>query len=126
MQVQTSCGFAVPILATRPDPQDPLKQEPYFQDRDTLGHWAGKQISAGTLQEYQAKNNNSSLDGLPGLRAARKDKGERMWYRDLQVKLRRTSGPWSTVVVALLSAVTTVMIMQVFGLTAIQLPPLHR
>ena len=114
------------MLATRPDSKDPSKQEPYLHDRDTLGHWAGKQISAGTLHEYQAKNNNSSLDGLPGLRAARKDKGERMWYRDMKVKLRRPDGPWQTVFVTLLSALTTILCMQTLGLTTFQIPLLQR
>ena len=100
-------------MALRPDPSDPSKQEAYFQDRGTLGHWAGKQIAAGTLQEYQARNNNSSLDGLPGLRAARKDQGERMWYRDTQVKLRKANGPWQMVLVALLTALITAMTMNV-------------
>jgi hypothetical protein len=113
LQVQTSCGFAVPIMALRPDPNDPSKQEAYFQDRDTLGHWAGKQIAAGKLREYQASNNNSSLDGLPGLRAARKDHGERMWYRDTQVKLRKANGPWQMVLVALLSTLITAITMNV-------------
>ena len=109
------------MLAMRPDAEDPSKQEPYLHDRDTLGHWAGKQISAGTLQAYQAKNNNSSLDGLPGLRAARKDKGERMWYRDTMVRVRRRKGPWQMVVVAFLSALTTVLLMQTLGLTTFQM-----
>jgi hypothetical protein len=110
----------------RPDSKDSAKQEPYFHDRETLGHWAGKQISAGTLQEYQAKNNNSSLDGLPGLRAARKDKGERMWYRDVQVKIRRMNGPWQMVVVALLSALITILSMQVLGMTTFSIPLMPR
>ena len=69
--------------------------------------------AAGTLQEYQARNNNSSLDGLPGLRAARKDQGERMWYRDTQVKLRKANGPWQMVLVALLSTLITAITMNV-------------
>ena len=113
------------MLALRPDPNDPSKQEPYLHDRNTLGHWAGKQVSAGTLQQYQAKNNNSSLDGLPGLRAARKDKGERMWYRDMRVRLRRKSGPWQTAVAAFLSALATVLLMHILGLTTFQIPLLR-
>jgi hypothetical protein len=125
LKVQTSCGFGVPLLAMRPDSKDPSKQEPYFHDRDTLGHWAGKQISAGTIHEYQAKNNNSSLDGLPGLRAARRDKGERLWYRDMKIKLRRNS-TWQMVVVALLSSLMTIFSMQILGLTTIQIPLVQR
>lgn len=50
-QVQTSCGFAVPRYN-------------YVGDRDTLlRYW--EHHGADGAQEYQAKNNQCSLDGLP-------------------------------------------------------------
>ena len=122
LQVQTSCGFAVPFLALRPDPADPSKFEPYLHDRDTLGHWAGKQISAGRLRAYQRDNNYSSLDGLPGLRVARKDKGERLWYGDVKMKLKQRNGVCYTTFVALVSALFTMLCMQMLGLTTVRLP----
>ncbi len=121
-KVQTSCGFAVPLLAIRPDPNDPTKQEPYLHDRDTLGHWAGKQISAGRLRDYQRDNNHESLDGLPGLRVARKDRGERLWYSDLKAKVRKQDGVWHTAFVALVSAFLTVFLMQFLGWTTLEVP----
>ncbi len=50
-RVQTSCGFAVPLLA-------PVSQ------RDTLVKWAAKQGVVG-LAQYHQKKNRVSIDGLP-------------------------------------------------------------
>jgi hypothetical protein len=50
-RVQTSCGFAVPLL-------DLVAQ------RDALPKWAQNKGPA-FMQEYRAKNNRRSIDGLP-------------------------------------------------------------
>lgn len=52
-RVQDSCGYGVPRYV-------------YEQDRTTLTDWAAKKGPAG-LDEYIAKNNQKSIDGLPGL-----------------------------------------------------------
>jgi hypothetical protein len=49
-RVQTSCGFAVPLLE-------------YQSDRDTLTRWAVKKGEKG-LREYRAEKNARSIDGL--------------------------------------------------------------
>ncbi|EPS40368.1 hypothetical protein H072_5799 [Dactylellina haptotyla CBS 200.50] len=64
-KVQTSCGYGVPLFL-----------EGKWEDRSTLNFWGQKQVDDGKLEEYQVKNNVRSLDGLPGLRNARKRKGE--------------------------------------------------
>jgi len=74
-QVQTSCGYGVPLLS----PSSPTKP---LQDRETLGHWAGKTVSDNKMVEYRAKNNAYSLDNLPGLKAGRKTRGEWLWVAD--------------------------------------------
>src|SRR5690349_18464653 len=117
MQVQTSCGFAVPFLAMKADPDDPTKQIPYLEDRDTLGHWAGKQVSSGTLHDYQSRNNARSLDGLPGLRAARKQAGERLWCEDIKARVTAGNRSWQLALVSLLSSLLTVWCMFALGLT---------
>jgi len=121
-KVQTSCGYGVPYLALRPDAKDPSKMEPYLHDRDTLGHWAGKQVSAGTLQAYQRDNNNVSLDGLPGLRAARKEKGELLWYGDMKLALKKQHGLLYTISVALISALLTIISLYFAGLMTLERP----
>jgi hypothetical protein len=69
-KVQTSCGYGVPRI----DKDKPLDGDA-FTDRDTLPNWAGKQEDR-VIKAYRMKNNCRSLDGLPGLRSARRDHGE--------------------------------------------------
>jgi hypothetical protein len=52
-RVQDSCGYGVPRYA-------------YEEDRSTLTDWAAKKGPEG-VDEYIAKNNHESIDGLPGL-----------------------------------------------------------
>ncbi|KAF3191010.1 hypothetical protein TWF788_007196 [Orbilia oligospora] len=70
-KVQSSCGYGVPLFL-----------EGKWEDRDTLNNWGQKQVDNGKLGEYQVNNNVRSLDGLPGLRNARRMKGE--WTRTVE------------------------------------------
>ena len=103
-KVQTSCGFAVPLFGRGFDDswkdaeRDAEKRDvevfmsdatPALYDRDTLTSFAVKFEAQGKMLEYRAKNNSRSLDGLPGLRAARRDKGERVWLEGLEKVWRR-------------------------------------
>lgn len=50
--VQTSCGFAVPLMD--------------FQgEREILRNWAVKKVDDGALETYWQEKNTTSLDGLP-------------------------------------------------------------
>ncbi len=49
--LQTSCGFAVPLMQ-------------YTADRDILDDWVDKKTDA-EIQEYWAKKNQESIDGKP-------------------------------------------------------------
>jgi len=55
-RVQTSCGYAVPLMD-------------YREDRTALTKWAEKKGEKG-LQEYWSKENSTSLDGLPTRRSS--------------------------------------------------------
>jgi hypothetical protein len=55
-RIADSCGYAVPLMR-------------YEGDRTQLDAWAERK-GPGGLREYQLRNNLSSLDGLPALRAA--------------------------------------------------------
>ncbi|KAF7586674.1 hypothetical protein BBP40_008497 [Aspergillus hancockii] len=81
-KVQTSCGFGVPQLALTHDPET-NEPKPYFKDRQTLGHWAGKKVSAGQMRAYQQEWNSRSLDGLPGLQSAVADNHKSVWRAQL-------------------------------------------
>lgn len=82
MQVQTSCGFGVPLLSmSAGDDETPPK--PCLIDRPTILKMGAHAVSAGKLAEFQATYNGYSLDGLPGLSsaaAARRSKAGAVWY----------------------------------------------
>ena len=109
-QVQTSCGFGVPQvkpvlysskssepptgtvdLSSRPevDKKDEEDELCVFQARLTLDTYWGKRAEDNTIHDYQMKNNATSIDGLPGLRAARRDAGEILWVSDFQALCNR-------------------------------------
>jgi hypothetical protein len=98
----------------RPDPEKPGVSMPYLKDRDTLGHWAGKQVSKGEMGAYRQEWNYDSLDGLTGLRAARKVRGESLWIGDARTWMRRHSHGAQMVLVAILSTLITLGL--VYGL----------
>ncbi|KAL2044191.1 hypothetical protein N7G274_002896 [Stereocaulon virgatum] len=91
-QAQTSCGFGVPLLMNSHGSEGsagPDEKQPVLLDRDTLGHWASKQVESNTLLEYQAKWNASSLDGCPGMRAAIRDHGGVVWLALVKARGRK-------------------------------------
>lgn len=107
-QVQTSCGFGVPRVKKAiyaPDEDDPptplesilkqghdlekLTELSVFETRPTLDQWAGARAEAGKIFEYQKQNNVYSIDGLPGLKTARKDIGQWLLLADLQASFGR-------------------------------------
>jgi len=91
LQVQTSCGYGVPIVG-------PAGK---FEDRDTLNRWAEKKVEGGEMVGYRAQWNAASLDGLPALRAARKTKGEKaLWVGDVKAWIiNRVGYEWDSVLV---------------------------
>ncbi|UQA62629.1 pyridoxamine 5'-phosphate oxidase family protein [Polyangium aurulentum] len=56
-RISTACGYGVPLYE-------------YTGDRTQLDDWAERKGPEG-LQAYAAKNNATSLDGLPGLRSVK-------------------------------------------------------
>ena len=57
------------------------------------------------IQNYRVKNNCRSLDGLPGLRAARRDHGEILLLGDVGARARRMGMQWGAVLLGMLFAV---------------------
>ena len=87
-QVQTSCGFAVPLMDGRAD----AESETAFHDRDTLDRWSEKQIEKGRMEAHRAQYNARSLDGLGGMKVARRANGEGLWLGDTKIWFQRISG----------------------------------
>ncbi|QSZ36001.1 hypothetical protein DSL72_007125 [Monilinia vaccinii-corymbosi] len=72
-KVQTSCGYGVPIIT----PLSIQMQDPStgpWTDRETLGHFSAQKVGKSLMQTYQALNNSYSLDAIPGLKSARRQK----------------------------------------------------
>jgi hypothetical protein len=111
----------VPYLATRLDPGASEKHIACLEDRHTLGHWAGKRITAGELDDYRAKMNVRSLDSLPGLRVARRDAGERLWYGDIRAAVQKRNAI-QLILVAALSSILTAVSMYMLDLTRVSSP----
>ena len=111
-KVQTSCGFGVPMLAGGPMPEggEPEKVPmPELKDRATLGHWASNKIRKGELQQYQAASNAHNLDGFGGMRAAARDRGERLWLVRRKDQVRRIAGQSEAVIVGLVMGVALLL-----------------
>ncbi|EMC91741.1 hypothetical protein BAUCODRAFT_79423 [Baudoinia panamericana UAMH 10762] len=109
-KVQTSCGYAVPLVSSNIDPVK-IDEGPraYLEDRKTLGHWAGKHVEAGTLQDYHQKMNARSHDGCGGLKAARRARGEHMLLEDCMIWMRRTTQQREAMLVGALLAILTML-----------------
>jgi len=95
-RVTTSCGYGVPRV--RPALYAAEEQEgrewavgewSVFEDRPTMGDWARQKEKEGGVLDYQVQNNVWSLDGLPGLRVARRAAGQRLWVGDARAWVRR-------------------------------------
>ncbi|EEQ89539.1 hypothetical protein RJZ56_007457 [Blastomyces dermatitidis] len=114
-KVQTSCGYGVPRLALTTDPTTNAPK-PYLQDRETMGHWASNKIAKNELHAYQVKMNSDSLDGLPGLRAAMRERAAGNLLRTMWVDVRiwgcRNRRVIEMVGVMLMSVLMTVAVMR--------------
>lgn len=114
-QVQTSCGFGVPLLTTAPMSEDATSGEasPILLDRDTMGHWSHRKIETNTLLDWQAEYNSSSLDGCPGMRSAMRDHGDRVWVTLLKARIRRIGTQTEAVLVGIVLGVALLAFAQV-------------
>ncbi|KAG5973716.1 hypothetical protein E4U55_000313 [Claviceps digitariae] len=75
---------------TPTQPSHPLDELSVFEARPTLdAYWQKRSNDEDTIRSYQRANNVASLDGLPGLRASRRDAGERLWLGDWRARMAR-------------------------------------
>ncbi|KAG6242851.1 hypothetical protein E4U25_002752 [Claviceps purpurea] len=68
---------------------DALDELFVFEARPTLDRALEKSANKNTIRSYQRAHNVASLDGLPGLRASRRDVGERLWLGDVRAWIAR-------------------------------------
>lgn len=105
-QVQTSCGYGVPLVKKgiyaagssedertmellKQGVEGKLDELCVFENRPTLDISSKKMEEKEGLRTYRSRNNARSMDGLPGLRASRRDAKEILWLGDLTAKISR-------------------------------------
>lgn len=75
----------------------------FLKDRDTIIRWGDNKARQGKVDEYQAEWNARSLDGLTGLKTARKMRGEKwLWLGDIQAFARRVVSTQDVLLVGVL------------------------
>lgn len=111
-EVQTSCGFGVPrvkkglyrknedddgkisteeLLRQGQQGKDLLDELCVFEERPAMDQWASSQAEKNHMRQYQNTHNTDSIDGLPGLRASRRDVGQSLWLMDLNAWVKRVA-----------------------------------
>ncbi|CCE34502.1 uncharacterized protein CPUR_08434 [Claviceps purpurea 20.1] len=93
-EVQTSCGQGSSSGSDHDGEgeggmADALDELFVFEARPTLDRALEKSANKNTIRSYQRAHNVASLDGLPGLRASRRDVGERLWLGDVRAWIAR-------------------------------------
>ena len=121
-EVQTSCGFGVPRVKKgiyKPDKSaeksihdllqegldGELNELSVFEARPTLDVWAKKTADANKFQSYQNEANSSSIDGLPGLKAARRGAGQTIWVTEARAKMKKILTQYDSIAVGFALAV---------------------
>jgi hypothetical protein len=124
-KVGTSCGFGVPVLRNgemaNTYAQNPVASEehPEFLERGMLERWATNKVAAKELEGYHRDWNAKSLDGLPALRAARREGGERMlWWGDFKAGVKRARYERGGMVAGLMLGILIMLAVQMAGLNA--------
>ncbi|TQV98055.1 pyridoxamine phosphate oxidase [Cordyceps javanica] len=93
------------LLREGRDQSQKLTELCVFEERPHLDYWSGVMVSKNTALKYQAEHNSRSMDGLPGMKTARRDNGELLWLGDAAAYLRRTSSEKVSVAIGFLLGV---------------------
>lgn len=67
------------------------------------------------MEWYQSQANVRSLDGLGGLRAARKGRGENLLLQDGVIWARRVAGQWDAVLVGAVGVLVLLVVLRAVG-----------
>ncbi|QYT05162.1 hypothetical protein H0G86_012058 [Trichoderma simmonsii] len=92
LKVQTSCGYGVPLLERVNHSQhlgERSENCKCYKDRPTLEKMLGTIVKKGKLDPFLQESNARSIDGLLGLREARKMRGEWLFAHDVGAWMRR-------------------------------------
>lgn len=106
-QVQTSCGFGVPRVkkgiyapnmeappmsveeVLRQGCNEKIDELAIFEERPNMDSYAAGQVQKNIVLDYHNMNNLTSLDGLPGLKTARRNVGQTLWVTNVRARAKR-------------------------------------
>lgn len=77
--------------------------------------WIKKRVDNDTVQEYHNETNVASLDGLPGLKAARRGIGETIWLAEAKSRARRALAQGESTALGFLLAVVMYLVLTILG-----------
>ncbi|KAH8816446.1 pyridoxamine phosphate oxidase family protein [Xylogone sp. PMI_703] len=115
-KVQTSCGYGVPRLSREHASSADIEKSPElaFEDRETMGHWASKKVENNELAAYRMVWNVRSLDGLHGLRSARRDQGQWIWLEDFKTHLKSLLAQKEAIALGMIIGAVVILGIQAF------------
>jgi len=127
-KVQTSCGYGVPRIRSAnrssgdvmekeitidPESALPMMFDEDWDDRATLGNWSKKTIRANKITDYRKQWNSFSLDGIPGMKMARRDKGHWILLDRMRANVRlMLIGQWQAVLLGALMAFAMMFVLR--------------
>ncbi|KAJ3516129.1 hypothetical protein NM208_g14881 [Fusarium decemcellulare] len=82
-----------------------------FEERPTMDAWVKKRVDSNTLLEYHNETNVLSMDGLPGLKSARRGVGETLWFTDAKAHAWRVFAQGEAIAVGFVLAVLLYVVM---------------
>ncbi|KAF2094664.1 pyridoxamine phosphate oxidase [Rhizodiscina lignyota] len=111
-KVQTSCGFGVPVFP----------KSKTWDDRPTMPAWSTKMAAKNGLEKYRENNNWRSLDGCPGLKSARRDRGQWLVVEHARARTSRVvMGQWDALIFGFLIALLMFAVGWKLGLLELKL-----
>ncbi|OCK97630.1 uncharacterized protein K441DRAFT_655502 [Cenococcum geophilum 1.58] len=122
-KLQTSCGFGVPLFGESRDTTEEektLESLQGSQDRWTLHKWASSMEKKKALLGYQRNSNYRSLDGLTGLRSARRARGQWMLLEEGRAWASRVMKQWEAILLGMLIAALMVVFLKTTGFLALE------
>ncbi|KAF2813384.1 uncharacterized protein BDZ99DRAFT_412079 [Mytilinidion resinicola] len=137
-KLQTSCGFGVPLIRGSKSTTTPWESEAEedgqkthdeekrvgsahgFSDRRTMDKWATAMNEKRALLGYQKNSNFQSLDGLPGLRTARRARGQWILLDDTKARVRRLMRQWDAMIAGTLIMVLVMVVLSNSGILVVE------
>ncbi|KAF2495853.1 pyridoxamine phosphate oxidase [Lophium mytilinum] len=120
-KLQTSCGFGVPLIGNSKNATTPWESETEDDGQNT--HDEEKNMGSNekrALLGYQKNSNFQSLDGLPGLRTARRARGQWILLEDTKAHARRLMRQWDAIIAGSLLTALVIAVLSSSGILVVE------